>query len=159
MAGLGETLGTPWPPLCHMPMKTTNHGRISWGIQGLPKVSLGSAMLDHSTACRRSPLKRPYSCFRGGRPTDVLQYPMPYHTCLRQTPTCKSRYGVSDWQLADRRFFMVICRIVWVIWRFFLVIDDCLTRPAEGLGRGRGCRQRVLAGGGLAGRRSWPGEG
>jgi hypothetical protein len=55
------------------------YGRISWGIHGLPKVSLMPAMPYHSTPCDREPLKRPYRHFRGDRRVGGLQlcyYPL-----------------------------------------------------------------------------------
>jgi hypothetical protein len=39
-------------------------GHMAMGGHGLPKVSLGPAMLDSSTPCRWSPLKQPYGCFK-----------------------------------------------------------------------------------------------
>jgi hypothetical protein len=46
------------------------HGHMARGSHGLPKVSLGHAMPYPSMPCGRSPLKRPYSCFRDGRLQD-----------------------------------------------------------------------------------------
>jgi hypothetical protein len=43
-------------------------GYISWGIHGIPKVSLGPIMPYYSTPCECPPLKRPYGRFKGGHP-------------------------------------------------------------------------------------------
>jgi hypothetical protein len=44
--------------------------RISWGVHGLLKVSLGPAIPYHSMPHGRPPLKWPYCRFRGGRPKE-----------------------------------------------------------------------------------------
>jgi hypothetical protein len=44
----------------------SRHGCMGRGGHGLPKVSLGSTRPNPS----EQPLKRPYSCFRGGPPTE-----------------------------------------------------------------------------------------
>jgi hypothetical protein len=55
---------------------------ISWGIYRLPEVSLGPPISYHSTTCRRPPLKRPFSHFRGGS----LQGPWPAPAAVLDTP-------------------------------------------------------------------------
>jgi hypothetical protein len=95
--GLGWDLGISYQIQMVMnlrhPMKYTPtapvasvQGRISRGIQRLPKILLKPAMPYHSTPCERPPLKRPYSCSGvaaciadGLRPSYYpLGYSMPY---------------------------------------------------------------------------------
>jgi hypothetical protein len=47
-----------------------SQGHISWGVNGLPNLSLGPAMLDQPTPGERPPLKLPYGRITGGCPKD-----------------------------------------------------------------------------------------
>jgi hypothetical protein len=61
MAGPGETLGSPWPPLAICPCTWCDtQAHISWGIHGLLKVLLGAAIPYYSMPCRQPTLKRPH---------------------------------------------------------------------------------------------------
>jgi DNA-directed RNA polymerase subunit RPC12/RpoP len=67
---------------------------ISWGIHGLPKVSLKPAIPYHFTTCGQTTLKRPYGqfrggCLQGGYPVlraayYPLGYPMPYGPVIKR---------------------------------------------------------------------------
>jgi hypothetical protein len=68
---------SPQEPRCRPRFAAASiQGRISWGIHGLPKVSLGPAIPYHSTTCGRPTLKRPFGCFRGG--LQPSHYPLGY---------------------------------------------------------------------------------